>query len=71
MSLNHTLVYSLERLSQKSVSLNPFVWHSNSYLMFNHSHGMYMALEWHTNGVRGENSNCSTATKTATLIFRY
>ena len=40
-----------ERLSQKSVSLNPLVWHSNSYLTFNHSHGMQMTLGWHTNGI--------------------
>ena len=31
---------ALERLSQKSISLNPFAWHSNSYMTFNHSHGM-------------------------------
>ena len=42
---------ALERLSQKSVSPNPFVWHSNSYLMFNHSYGMYMALDWHANRI--------------------
>ena len=40
-----TNLNALERLSQKSVSLNPFAWHLNSYLTFNHSHGMYMALE--------------------------
>ena len=39
---------ALEQLSQKSVSVNQFLWHSNFYLMFNHSHGMYMALEWHS-----------------------
>ena len=59
---------ALQRLSQKSVSLNPFWWHSNSYLMFKHSYGMYMALERHTNGRSRKNSNCSIATKIATLI---
>ena len=29
-----------EWLSQESVSLNPFAWHSNSHLTFNHSHGI-------------------------------
>ena len=57
--------------AEKSISFNPFVWHANSYLMFNHSHGIYMTLEWNTNGIRGKNSNCSIATKVATLIFRY
>ena len=62
---------ALEWLRQKSFSLNPFVWHSNSYLMFNHSHGMYMASGWHNNGISGKNSNFYIATKTTTLIFRY
>ena len=62
---------ALEQLNQKSVSLNPFVWHSNSYLMFNHLYGICMALEWHTNGISKKNLNCSIATKTATLIFQY
>ena len=43
----------------------------NSYLMFNHSHGMCMALECYTNWVSRKNSNCSIATKTATLSFWY
>ena len=58
---------ALEWLSQKSVSLDLFVWHSNSYLMFNLSHGMYMALECHTNERSRKNSNCSITTKIATL----
>ena len=48
----NTVLFSqnvLERLSQKSVSLNPFPWHVNSYLTFNHSHDMYITLEWHAN----------------------
>ena len=36
--------------------------------MLNLSHGMYMALEYHTNGRSRKNSNCSIATKIATLI---
>ena len=28
---------AFESLSQESVSVNPFAWHSNSYLTFNHS----------------------------------
>ena len=48
-----------------------FVRHSNSYLMFDHPHGMYMALEWNTNGRSGKNSNCSIVTKTATKNFQY
>ena len=28
------------------------------YLTFNHSHGMNMTLECHTNNISGENSNC-------------
>ena len=36
---------AFEWLSLESVSLNPFAWHSNSYLTFNHSHGMCMTLE--------------------------
>ena len=59
---------ALEWLSQKSFSLSPFVWYSNSYLMFNLSHGMYMALECHTNGRSKKNSNCFIAKKIATLI---
>ena len=39
--------------------------------MFNHLHGIYMTLEWHTNRARGENLNCPIATKTVTLMFRY
>ena len=62
---------ALEWLGQKSVSLNPFGWHSNSYLIFNHLHVMYIALEWHANRVSGKNSNCSIATKTVTLILWY
>ena len=49
---------ALEWQSQESVSLSPFAWHSNSYLTFNHSHRMYMTLEWHANGMSGKNSNC-------------
>ena len=49
----------LEWLSQGIVSLNPFVRHSNFYLTLNHSHGMDMMLEWHTNGISEKNSNCS------------
>ena len=41
---------------------------SNSYLMFNFSHGMYMALECHTNGRSRKNSNGSIATKITILI---
>ena len=59
---------ALEQLSQKIVSLNPFVWHSNSYVMFNLSHGMYMGLEYHTNKRSRKNLNYSIATKIATLI---
>ena len=29
----------------RSISLNPFVWHSNFYMRFNHSHDMYITLE--------------------------
>ena len=29
-----------EWLSQESVSLNPFAWHLNSHLTFNHSYGI-------------------------------
>ena len=57
----NTVVTSLnafEWLNQKTVPLNPFARHSNSYLTFNHSHGMCMTLEWHPNGIRGKNSNC-------------
>ena len=32
---------------------------------------MYITLEWHINKTCGKNLNCSIATKTATLIFRY
>ena len=45
----------LERLSQESVSPNPFAWHSNSYLTFNHSHGMYMTSEWNANSISRKN----------------
>ena len=31
---------AFEWLSQESVSLNPFAQHSDSYLTFNHSHGI-------------------------------
>ena len=31
---------AFEWLSQESVSLNVFAWHSNSYLTFTHLHGM-------------------------------
>ena len=31
---------AFESLSQESVSVNRFAWHSNSYLTFNHSYGM-------------------------------
>ena len=50
---------ALEWLSQKSVSLNLFAWHSSSYMTFNHSHGMYMMLEWHANRISWKHSNCS------------
>ena len=50
---------ALERLSQKSIYLNPFAWHSTSYMTFNHSHGMYMTLEWHANRKSWKHSNCS------------
>ena len=50
---------ALERLSQKSIYLNPFAWHSISYMTFNHSHGMYMTLEWHANRKSWKHSNCS------------
>ena len=52
MFSQNTVLFSqnvLERLSQKSVSLNPLAWHVNSYLTFNHSHDMYITLEWHAN----------------------
>ena len=49
-----TSYYAFEWLSQESVSLHPFAWHSNSYLTFNHSHGMKMTLEWHANGISGK-----------------
>ena len=62
---------ALEQLSQKSNSPYLFVQHSNSYLMFDHWHGMYMALEWHTNRVSKKNLNCYVAKKTVTLIFWY
>ena len=61
---------ALERLSQKSVSLNPFPQHSNSYLTFNHLHGMYMTLEWHTHGISRkyfELFHSKVAVKPATL----
>ena len=35
-----TSLNAFEWLSQESVSLNPSAWHLNSYLTFNHSHGM-------------------------------
>ena len=47
---------ALEWLSQESVFLNWCAWHSNSYLTFNHSYGMYMTLEQHVN-VISENKN--------------
>ena len=50
---------ALEQLIQQGVSLNLFLWHLNSYLTFDHLHGVYMGLEWHTNVVSRENSNCS------------
>ena len=59
---------ALEQLSHKSVSLNLFVWHSNSYLTFNLSHGMYMGLECCTNERSRTNWNSSIATKIATLM---
>ena len=59
---------AFEWLSQESVSFNPLAWHSNSYLAFNHSHGIYMTLEWPANGISGKNSNCliRNVAKTAT-----
>ena len=42
---------ALERLSQQSFYLNLFVSHSNSYLTFNHSHDMYMTLDWYAHGI--------------------
>ena len=48
---------AFEGLSQESVFLSTFAWHSNSYLTFNHSHGMSMTLEWHANGISGKNSD--------------
>ena len=54
---------TLERVSQESISLNPFVWHWNSYLTFNHSHDIYMTIEWHTNGISGKNSTSSSDSK--------
>ena len=50
---------ALEQLIQQGVSLSLFLWHLDSYLTFDHLHGMYMGLEWHTNVVTRENSNCS------------
>ena len=47
------------QISQESVSLNPFEWHSGSYLTYNHLQGMYIMLDWHAKGISGENSNCS------------
>ena len=58
----------LEWLSQESIFLNPFVWHSNSYLKFNLSHGMHIALEYHTNERNRKNLNCSIATEITALI---
>ena len=58
----------LEWLSQDSISLNPFVWHSNSYLKFNLSHGMHIALEYHTNERNRKNLNYSIATEITALI---
>ena len=49
---------ALKWLSQESASVNPFVWHSNSYLIFNHLHGMYM-LEWHVEGISWKHLNYS------------
>ena len=49
---------AFEWLSQESVSLNLFSWHSNSYLTFNHLHGMEMTLEWNANGISGKTSCC-------------
>ena len=50
---------ALKRLSHKGVSLNPFAWHSNFYVTFNHLHGMYMRLEWLANEISWKHSNCS------------
>ena len=59
---------AFEWLSQKSISLNLFAWHSNSCSTFNHSHGMQMTLEWYANGIGGKNPNCpiQNVAKTAT-----
>ena len=63
---------AFERLSQKIDSLDPFAWHSNSILTFNHSHGMYMASEWHNNSKSGkkfELFHSKDVVKTATYFF--
>ena len=49
----------LERLRQIFLSLNLFVWFSNTYLMFDQSHGIRMTLECHTNEIFGKSSNSS------------
>ena len=49
---------ALKRLSQKSVCLNPFAWHSNSYFTFNHWHSMYLTLECHASSMSQRHSNC-------------
>ena len=56
---NAILRTTLERLSQESVSLNQFVWHSNSYLTCNHLRGMHLSLEWYANRISRKISNCS------------
>ena len=38
--LDQTLINGVWMVGEKSVSLNPFAWYSNSYLTLNHSHGM-------------------------------
>ena len=46
----NAVLTAFEWRNQESISLNPFAWHSNSYLTFNHSHGVQMTLELHVNG---------------------
>ena len=50
---------ALEQPSEKNVSVNLFVWCSNSYFMFTQSSGMFITVEWHTNGISEKKSNGS------------
>ena len=49
---------ALERLSKESVSLNPFAWHSNSYIR-HLAIRITCTLEWYANGINRKSLNCS------------